>query len=131
MISTLKREAKTGKVKYPVISIPAPILPKYERTMSHISTLKSNSVLLPNSASWVPALLQELLRFPNGRFDDQVDSMTQFLLWMDDPKGLKPESSLGNPNIITYKGGYASTARSRARKPNPQRDPRGKPTRRF
>jgi len=131
LISTLRRASKERNVSYPIVLIPAPTLPKYERTISHISTLKSNGVLLPTSASWVPAFLQEILRFPNGRFDDQVDSMTQFLLWMDDPKGLKPESSLGNPNIITYKGGYASTARSRARKPNPQRDPRGKPTRRF
>jgi len=131
LISTLKREAKTGKVKYPVISIPAPILPKYERTMAHLLTFKTNSVLLPKSAPWVSTLLQELLKFPNGRFDDQVDSMTQYLLWMDDPKGLKPEPYFGNSNLVTYRNGRASTARSRARKPNPQRDPRGKPTWRF
>jgi len=38
-------------------------------------------VLLPKEAPWVSALVDELLRFPQCRFDDQVDSVAQFLNW--------------------------------------------------
>jgi predicted phage terminase large subunit-like protein len=37
---------------------------------------------LPNSAPWLGEFLTELLSFPNGRHDDQVDSVSQFLRWL-------------------------------------------------
>ena len=33
----------------------------------------------PNDAPYMPDLLAELLAFPNGKHDDQVDSITQAL----------------------------------------------------
>ncbi len=42
--------------------------------------IEAGRVYLPKSAAW----LGELLSFPNGRHDDQVDSVTQFLRWLQD-----------------------------------------------
>jgi len=38
-------------------------------------------VHLLKGASWLAEFLIELLAFPNGRHDDQVDSVSQFLRW--------------------------------------------------
>ena len=34
--------------------------------------------------AWLGEFLTELLSFPNGRHDDQVDSVSQFLRWLQD-----------------------------------------------
>jgi predicted phage terminase large subunit-like protein len=41
-------------------------------------------VLLPAEAPWLDEFRTELLRFPQGRHDDQVDSLSQFLAWAAD-----------------------------------------------
>ena len=38
-------------------------------------------VHLPERSSWMQDFETEVLQFPYGRFDDQVDSMSQFLNW--------------------------------------------------
>lgn len=38
-------------------------------------------VALPRRAAWLDAFLDELLHFPDCEHDDQVDSVSQFLLW--------------------------------------------------
>ncbi|MGU3340924.1 phage terminase large subunit [Methylobacterium mesophilicum] len=42
---------------------------------------EAGSVYLPRVASWFDDLLSELLAFPAGRHDDQVDSISQALEW--------------------------------------------------
>jgi phage terminase large subunit-like protein len=44
--------------------------------------IEAGHVHLPNSAPWLGDFLMELLSFPNGRHDDQVDSVSQFLRWL-------------------------------------------------
>ena len=44
--------------------------------------IEAGHVHLPNSAPWLGEFLTELLSFPNGRHDDQVDSVSQFLRWL-------------------------------------------------
>ena len=44
--------------------------------------IERGMVLIPRAADWLPEFKRELLAFPNGRHDDQVDSMTQFLDWI-------------------------------------------------
>jgi predicted phage terminase large subunit-like protein len=44
-------------------------------------------ILIPREADWLPEFKRELLAFPNGRHDDQVDSMTQFLDWIGQRRG--------------------------------------------
>jgi phage terminase large subunit-like protein len=38
-------------------------------------------VHLPRAADWLDDFLLELLAFPYGRHDDQVDSVSQYLNW--------------------------------------------------
>ena len=44
--------------------------------------IEAGHVYLPKSAEWLGEFLTELLSFPNGRHDDQVDSVSQFLRWL-------------------------------------------------
>ncbi len=42
-------------------------------------------MLLPERAPWLDDFRLEVLAFPYGRFDDQVDSLSQFLTWAAKP----------------------------------------------
>ena len=42
---------------------------------------EQGSVYFPKRAPWLGDLLDELLRFPQTKFDDQVDSVSQYLNW--------------------------------------------------
>lgn len=44
---------------------------------------ESRSIFLPRNAPWLPDLVAELLAFPNSRHDDQVDSISQALAWIE------------------------------------------------
>ncbi len=48
--------------------------------------IEAGHVLLPKSAPWLDDFLLEVLAFPYGRFDDQVDSLSQFLTWAAKPR---------------------------------------------
>ena len=54
---------------------------KIMRLHSVTSTIENGFVHLPEKADWLPAYLHELSVFPNGKFDDQVDSTSQALDW--------------------------------------------------
>jgi predicted phage terminase large subunit-like protein len=54
---------------------------KVERMAAQSSKIEAGHVYLPKTAPWLGELLMELLAFPNGRHDDQVDSVSQLLLW--------------------------------------------------
>ena len=40
---------------------------------------ETGKIFLPKAAEWLPAYLEEMLGFPNSRHDDQVDSTSQAL----------------------------------------------------
>ena len=42
---------------------------------------EAGRILLPNEASWLADFENELLAFPGGRYDDQVDALLLFLEW--------------------------------------------------
>jgi phage terminase large subunit-like protein len=42
---------------------------------------EAGSVLFPSKAPWLSDFISELLAFPSGRHDDQVDSLSQALTW--------------------------------------------------
>lgn len=54
---------------------------KADRMSAQSAQIENGRVHIPREAAWLPALLGELLAFPNGRYDDQVDSVSQFLNW--------------------------------------------------
>jgi predicted phage terminase large subunit-like protein len=53
--------------------------PKIERFGRTTFFLYDGSILLPTAAPWLSAFINELASFPNGKYDDQVDSMTQLV----------------------------------------------------
>ncbi len=55
---------------------------KVERMAAQSAKIEAGHVLLPKSAAWLGEFLTEMLSFPNGRRDDQVDSVSQFLRWL-------------------------------------------------
>jgi predicted phage terminase large subunit-like protein len=52
---------------------------KQERMALHSHRIERGQVFLPEDADWKATFLHELLTFPFGRNDDQVDSVSQFL----------------------------------------------------
>jgi predicted phage terminase large subunit-like protein len=52
---------------------------KQHRFEAATLAITNGQIFLPNSAPWLAAYLKELLAFPNGKHDDQVDSTSQFL----------------------------------------------------
>ena len=43
--------------------------------------IEQGRVFFPKQAPWLGELLNELLRFPQVPFDDQADSVSQYLIW--------------------------------------------------
>ena len=54
---------------------------KVMRLHAQSATIENGFVYLPGEAHWLSDYLHEMLMFPNGRFDDQVDSTAQALAW--------------------------------------------------
>lgn len=54
---------------------------KIERLSVGVGRLYSGEIVFPRNASFIEPLISELRAFPNGRHDDIVDSVSQFLVW--------------------------------------------------
>jgi predicted phage terminase large subunit-like protein len=54
---------------------------KADRIVAQSAKIEAGHVHLPKQAPWLDGFLLELLAFPHGRHDDQVDSVSQFLKW--------------------------------------------------
>ena len=63
-----------------------PIGDKIVRMSAQTARIEERRVFLPESAPWLKDFQNELLAFPNGRHDDQVDSLAQALAWLTKPK---------------------------------------------
>jgi predicted phage terminase large subunit-like protein len=74
---------------------PAPKLEgdKIMRLRVQTAKIEGGFVLFPKEASWLDTYLRELLGFPNGKNDDQVDSTVFALAWITE----HPE-----PGLLTY-----------------------------
>lgn len=59
-----------------------PLYDKRARLEAQAARFESGQVRLPREAPWLGAYLSELLAFPTGKNDDQVDSTSQALDWM-------------------------------------------------
>ncbi len=57
---------------------------KVARVDSISGALEAGRVLLPRDAPWLAEFERELLAFPHVRHDDQVDSLTQYVMWAND-----------------------------------------------
>jgi predicted phage terminase large subunit-like protein len=80
----LIQELRTNPVRG--VPIPIGIKPrgsKLARSAAQCARFESRQVHLPREAPWLGDLMHELLAFPNGRHDDQIDSISQFLNWAE------------------------------------------------
>jgi predicted phage terminase large subunit-like protein len=65
-----------------------PRFDKEVRLNSQVARLETGDFLLPREAPWLDDFRKECLAFPNGKHDDQVDSLAQFLDWLGTRRGL-------------------------------------------
>ena len=64
----------------------APEGDKVMRMSAQSAKIEAGYVLLPERAPWLQDFRTEILQFPHGRHDDQVDSLSQFLMWITKPR---------------------------------------------
>lgn len=76
LIQDVKRESNL-----PIIAI-MPQGDKITRFARITPMLEAGQVALPRYASWLSAFESELLSFPSGAHDDQVDAFSQYLNWV-------------------------------------------------
>lgn len=74
-------QTRSDKAPAPVIAIEVGVTSKEFRFDGVTPMFEAGEVLLPESASWLPAYESELLAFPTGTYDDQVDSTSQYLTY--------------------------------------------------
>src|SRR5436190_23279786 len=75
LIQDLKQRHEIGAI---------PITPTGDKVvrLSIVSPMcERGEIFVPQNPHWLMEFLDELLRFPQARFDDQVDSVTQYLNW--------------------------------------------------
>lgn len=87
------------------------IRPKFDketRAAQASAAIEAGRVFLPREAAWLADFETEVLTFPHGKHDDQVDSMTQFLRWI----GYGGSSTL-NVTFKTYGSPQGLTVRNR------------------
>ncbi len=58
---------------------------KVMRLAAQTPTIEAGRVFLPRGAPWLDDFLHELMLFPKGRHDDQVDSLSQALAYIGTP----------------------------------------------
>jgi predicted phage terminase large subunit-like protein len=66
-----------------------PIKPEGDKTMrmyANTAKIESGAVYVPRRASWLDAFRHEILAFPAGRTDDQVDALSQALTYLALPE---------------------------------------------
>ncbi len=61
---------------------PKPGFDKVQRMFACSNMFENGFVYLPEKAEWLAEYIHELLVFPNGKYDDQVDSTSQTLDWL-------------------------------------------------
>jgi predicted phage terminase large subunit-like protein len=61
---------------------------KIARASAISPLIEAGNIYLPHPQMfpWVNDLIEECAAFPNGAHDDQVDAMTQALLWFNRPR---------------------------------------------
>lgn len=80
MIQTLHTEQPSGMV------LPITIKPdkdKVTRADRAAARVENGSLFLPVHAPWLDGLVNEMMAFPAGRHDDQVDALSQLLIYTE------------------------------------------------
>jgi len=85
---------KDGGAPAALIPIEVGISSKEFRFDEITPMIEAGTVFLPARAKWLADYLKELVAFPNGKNDDQVDSTSQYLKWARQ-KGRRGTKKLG------------------------------------
>jgi len=75
LLADLWKEYRSGIRAY------LPKLDKQSRFAAQSAKIESGLIHLPKEAAWLGPFRHEMMAFPNGRHDDEVDSVAQFLDW--------------------------------------------------
>ncbi len=67
---------------------------KVTRLSTQSAVIEAGQVYLPKEADWLEHFKAEMLAFPLGKFDDQVDSLSQFLMWAEKQNRGRVRSSI-------------------------------------
>lgn len=88
--ATLIEKTDIGRAILQEMRLHSPVRPilwrphfdKEARLLAQAPKFEAGQVLLPREAPWLATYMSELLAFPNGAHDDQVDSTSQALNWL-------------------------------------------------
>lgn len=75
LVSECSRNGMTGVIPR------RPTTDKKTRMNGETAKLEAGSLILPKSAPWLDEFLEEYRAFPGGKYDDQMDALSQFLNW--------------------------------------------------
>lgn len=107
-------KANAGQWPHAIIPISVGTKSKEFRFDSCLTYIEEGRVYLPHEAPWLEHYENELLAFPNGTNDDQVDMTSQYLNWAcgmaDVQYGSRPLSGANNAGTH-YKRQYAAPRR--------------------
>jgi phage terminase large subunit-like protein len=67
--------------------------------------IEAGHIHLPKEADWLDTFLHELLAFPTGRHDDQVDSVAQFLKWSSSQRDTIFDLTMIGSEVKVFVGG--------------------------
>ena len=81
--TSLIQELKAAGVYSIEPYVPPPGSDKYFRTSAQSVKFENGRVFLPMQASWLDDYIREITAFPGGRYDDQVDSTSQALEFLE------------------------------------------------
>ena len=79
---------------------------KVTRFEAQTAKLETGHFLVPVKASWLEEFRRECLVFPGAKYDDQVDSMTQFLAWTGSRRGsavIEPRKPHPQPRSLGHR----------------------------
>ncbi len=68
-----------------------PAVPLLLAARSQLTPYDRLACRLAERAPWLQDFQTEILQFPHGRHDDQVDSLSQFLMWITKPRHYGPQ----------------------------------------
>jgi predicted phage terminase large subunit-like protein len=101
LLQDLRRDVPQGMIR-PIGQKPEGS--KADRMIAQSAKIEAGHVYLPRDSGWLDTFLLEILAFPNGRYDDQVDSVSQFLNWAARKKFLDSNMLIGSAGKVFCNG---------------------------
>lgn len=75
------------------------------RMEAQSAKIENGHVYLPEDALWLGPYLQELMAFPSSKYDDQVDSTSQYLKWTENARYRSSGGFKSLPRLFVYDEG--------------------------